>query len=236
MLLALGIVGTNQLRVIVNIPAYRLDAYVAESIAFSAPVAVGRADYPTPRGVFSITSVEWNPWWIPPDRPWAKHEQPMPPGPRNLMGRVKMNFRPLYFLHGSPFAASVGSAASHGCIRMRNADAVALARLVQRFGSPHLSPEDVAALESGDTRLIALSPAVPLEIRYERVELRADRVMVYRDIYHLTHEPLSSAVMRALAAGGLDTTRVDAARLHSLTLNLGAHGRSASLGDLLQPN
>ena len=236
MLLAIGIADTNQLRVVVNIPAYRVDAYVADSVVFTAPVAVGRAEYRTPRGAFTINSVEWNPWWIPPDQPWARNERPMPPGPENWMGRVKINFRPLYFLHGTPFETSLGSAASHGCIRMRNDDAVVLARLVHRFGTPDLSADDVTRLERGaETRLVALVRLVPLEVRYDRVELQDDRVVVYRDVYGVARESLPREVMRTLAAGGIDTTRVDASRLRALTTHVGPRGRSSSVSDLLRP-
>ncbi len=234
--LASGVVGAYQLRVVVNVPAYRVDAFVADSVVFSAPVAVGRTDFRTPRGEFSIMSIEWNPWWFPPAQPWAKGEKPMPPGPDNWMGRVKINFRPLYFLHGTPFETSLGSAASHGCIRMRNDDALALARLVHRFGAPELGDADVAALEaSSEPRLVQLNRPVPLEIRYDRVELRTGGVAVYRDVYGLAREPLAREVMRVLAAAGVDTTAVDTARLGALTRRLPAHGRSMPLGGLLRP-
>ncbi len=78
------------------------------------------------RGVESVVA--------PPASAWAKKEQPMPPGPGNPMGRVKLNFRPLYFLHGTPVPSSMGSAALHGCIRMHIADAIALARDVLAAG------------------------------------------------------------------------------------------------------
>lgn len=236
MLLAVGLAGASQLRVVVNIPAYRVDAYVGDSIAFSAPVAVGRPDFRTPRGAFSITSVEWNPWWTPPESPWARNERPMPPGPGNWMGRVKLNFLPLYFLHGTPFRASLGSAASHGCIRMRNEDAVALARLVHAAGTPELSPEDVARLEHGDeTRLVPLSRPVALEIRYDRDEVRSGRIAAYRDVYGLSRTSFTEEALRALGLAGVDTTRVDVERLRALGRRIGPRGRSALIQDVLRP-
>lgn len=85
---------TPPLHLVVNIPAYRLDAYVSDSLVRSIGVAPGMPNYPTPRGEFQITSVEWNPWWIPPHSPWAAKEHPTPPGPDNPMRRVKLNFLP----------------------------------------------------------------------------------------------------------------------------------------------
>src|SRR6478672_7224839 len=80
--------ATSELRLVVNLPAYRLDAYLGDSLVRTIPVAVGKPGFETPRGEFAITSIEWNPWWIPPDRPWARKEKKTPPGPTNPMGRV----------------------------------------------------------------------------------------------------------------------------------------------------
>ena len=44
-------------------------------------VATGQAVYPTPLGRFQIV-VKWkDPWWYPPNSPWAKGAKPIPPGP-----------------------------------------------------------------------------------------------------------------------------------------------------------
>src|SRR5581483_6300131 len=49
-------------------------------------VATGQAAYPTPLGRFAIV-VKWrNPWWYPPNSPWAKGAKPIPPGPGNPLG------------------------------------------------------------------------------------------------------------------------------------------------------
>jgi hypothetical protein len=88
------------------------------------PVATGQASYPTPLGRFTIV-VKWrNPWWYPPSSPWAKGRKPVPPGPGNPLGTRWMGLSaPGVGIHGTPDAASIGYSASHGCIRMRIADA-----------------------------------------------------------------------------------------------------------------
>ena len=49
-------------------------------------VATGQAIYPTPLGRFEIV-VKWkDPWWYPPNSPWAKGAKPIPPGPGNPLG------------------------------------------------------------------------------------------------------------------------------------------------------
>ena len=82
-------------------------------------VATGQAVYPTPLGRFQIV-VKWeNPWWYPPDSPWAKGAKPIPPGPGNPLGTRWMGLSaPGVGIHGTPDAASLGYSASHGCIRM----------------------------------------------------------------------------------------------------------------------
>ena len=231
-----GLIGLPQMRVAINIPAYRLDVYVADSLVRSMPVAVGMPLFRTPRGDFEITSIEWNPWWIPPDRPWAADERPMRPGPENPMGRVKLNFRPLYFLHGTPLERTIGSAASHGCIRLVNADAIELARLVHHFGSPALAPEEVdrVATDTVTTRLITLDHPVPLAIRYDLVEMRADRLAVYRDVYQLATTPLRDAVYAALTAHGVDTARVDPLRVRALVRQVGPRGNVVLVDSLMR--
>jgi hypothetical protein len=87
-------------------------------------VAVGRSEFPTPKGLFRIIQMQRNPWWIPPSSDWAKGAKPIPPGPGNPLGTRWMGISsPAVGIHGTPDAASIGYSASHGCIRMRISDA-----------------------------------------------------------------------------------------------------------------
>jgi len=87
-------------------------------------VATGQSSYPTPLGHFEV-AVKWeNPWWYPPDSPWAAGAQPIPPGPGNPLGTRWMGLNADGIgIHGTPDAASIGYSASHGCIRMYIHDA-----------------------------------------------------------------------------------------------------------------
>ncbi|MFW6079676.1 MAG: L,D-transpeptidase [Gemmatimonadota bacterium] len=161
------------LRLVVNIESRRLHVYVDGRRTRSYPVAVGKPTHPTPTGRYRITHAVWNPWWHPPDRGWAAGASPAPPGPGNPMGRVKMYFRPLYFIHGTPDVASLGRAASHGCIRMSNADAIELARLVHRHGDAAISSSDLEWLidHPRETRTVRLRNPVTLEIVRQRADV-----------------------------------------------------------------
>jgi lipoprotein-anchoring transpeptidase ErfK/SrfK len=87
-------------------------------------VATGQSVYPTPLGNFAIV-VKWrNPWWYPPNSPWAQGEKPIPPGPDNPLGTRWMGLSaPGVGIHGTNNDASIGYSVSHGCIRMHVSDA-----------------------------------------------------------------------------------------------------------------
>jgi lipoprotein-anchoring transpeptidase ErfK/SrfK len=99
-------------------------------------VATGQAVYPTPLGNWHVADKQRNPWWRPPDSPWAQGLKPIPPGPGNPLGTRWMGLDAAGVgMHGTPDAASIGYSASHGCIRMRIPDAEWLFGHV-RIGTP----------------------------------------------------------------------------------------------------
>ena len=102
----------------------RLYLYDGDRLRRTFGVATGLAEYPTPLGSFTIV-VKWrNPWWYPPDSPWAAGKSPVPPGPGNPLGTRWMGLSVSGVgIHGTPDAASIGYSASHGCIRMRISEA-----------------------------------------------------------------------------------------------------------------
>jgi lipoprotein-anchoring transpeptidase ErfK/SrfK len=99
-------------------------------------VATGQAIYPTPLGSWHVVDMQRNPWWRPPDSPWAQGLKPIPPGPGNPLGTRWMGLDAAGVgMHGTPDSASIGYSASHGCIRMRIPDAEWLFDHV-RIGTP----------------------------------------------------------------------------------------------------
>jgi lipoprotein-anchoring transpeptidase ErfK/SrfK len=196
------------LRLRLNLPAYRLDVLEAGAPAVELPVAIGLPEHPTPTGDFAVDEVVWNPWWYPPDREWARADTVTPPCPANPMGRVKLFFGELLYLHGTPAEASLGRALSHGCVRLSNADAIALARTVHRHASPDVARSELDALEADPrrTRAIRLPNPVPLAIVYETAEIRGGVLLLHPDVYGLGGgRPLQDA-RRALAAAGVEPT------------------------------
>jgi lipoprotein-anchoring transpeptidase ErfK/SrfK len=104
-------------------------------------VAVGQERYPTPPGTYTIRKIVWNPsWHPPPEAAWAKGKSAKGPGdPGNPMKVVKIFFHePDYYIHGTDDVESLGSAASHGCLRMDPTEVADLAKLIMEHGgAPH---------------------------------------------------------------------------------------------------
>jgi lipoprotein-anchoring transpeptidase ErfK/SrfK len=86
-------------------------------------IAIGQPAYPTPTGTYEVVTKQKNPTWIPPSSPWAKGLGPIPPGPGNPLGtRWIGTSAPAVGMHGTYADYSVGTPASHGCLRMHIPD------------------------------------------------------------------------------------------------------------------
>lgn len=100
-------------------------------------VAVGTSGHATPTGMFTIGVKRFEPTWhnSSPDG-WGE-DMPLEigPGPHNPLGLRALNwyrdgYDTLIRFHGTANEASIGRAASHGCVRMTNADVIELYDLV----------------------------------------------------------------------------------------------------------
>jgi len=132
---AVGSVGSA---LVINRETLRLSLYRGERLVRTFPVATGMASFPTPRGQFSIITKQLNPTWFPPSSPWAAGLGPIPPGPGNPLGTRWMGTSaPAVGIHGTNASSSIGTHASHGCIRMFIHDAEWLYNRVQ-VGTPIL--------------------------------------------------------------------------------------------------
>ncbi len=100
------------------------------------PIAIGMPGHETPTGTYSIIEKIKNPTWIPPNSPWAVGLEKIPPGATNPLGpRWIGTSAPAIGFHGTPQDWSVGTAASHGCMRMHFADVIKMYDLVE-VGEP----------------------------------------------------------------------------------------------------
>lgn len=120
-----------------------LDLYENGELTHSYGVATGMAAYPTPNGQFFIVGKQMYPAWINPHRSWSMDmPEYIPPGPDNPLGTRAMQLdADAIYIHGTPNDASIGSHASHGCIRMHMGDAEDLFSRVS-VGTPVLIVPD----------------------------------------------------------------------------------------------
>lgn len=221
---------------VLNLPAFRLEVRDGTGTLRSYTVAVGSRRFRTPVGRYQLSSVELNPWWHPPDSEWARDEKVTPPGPGNPMGRAKLNFHQLYFLHGTPLEETLGSAASHGCVRMASRDALELARLVLAVARPDVPGREIDAAEADHrrTRRWAVRTPVPLEIEYRTAEVREGALELHPDVYRRERTTLRARALAALREAGVWPELADPARLDS-ALRAGRSGHvRVELADLLR--
>jgi murein L,D-transpeptidase YcbB/YkuD len=227
----------STLRLVVNAPAFRLEVWERGELTRTFPVAIGKPSHRTPIGNYNISHIDWNPWWHPPNSAWARNARPTPPGPDNPMGRAKLYFRNLYYIHGSPAAETMGAAASHGCIRMTNEDVVELGRIVHRHAAPHVSAELLRTIIGNPrgTRQVRMRPAVPLEIRYDIAEVVDGALKLHPDVYNRVGNAAHEHAVQALIQEGYDGSAVDTERLRELVREGRRVAVSVPVQDVLRP-
>lgn len=128
--------------VVLNIPQLRLFVYDNGKLAKSYPVAVGKGRTQTPPGEYLIGVKAYNPTWHIPasiQKERAKKGLPavktIPPGPNNPLGPVFVRFGDPKLglgIHGTSAPSSVPSFASHGCVRLRNENALDFAKFIDK--------------------------------------------------------------------------------------------------------
>jgi lipoprotein-anchoring transpeptidase ErfK/SrfK len=131
-------------------------------------VAVGTSEWPTQTGSFRISQVVWNPEWIPPDEAWAKDEKAEKPGaPNNPLGHAQLVYDPPRSIHGTNEPASIGKAASHGSIRMRNEDIVRLAQQLMEAGGAQKDASFFTQVRQNRStkEIVDLPTSIPIVIR-----------------------------------------------------------------------
>jgi lipoprotein-anchoring transpeptidase ErfK/SrfK len=113
----------------VNLAINRLTFYDGLKVRKVYPVATGQPSFPTPQGTWEVVNKRMNPTWTnpAPDGWGADMPASIPPGPGNPLGTRAMALNASGILiHGTYASYSIGSYASHGCIRMLLSDVEAL--------------------------------------------------------------------------------------------------------------
>jgi lipoprotein-anchoring transpeptidase ErfK/SrfK len=119
--------------IVVELSTNTLHLYDGFKVERTYRVATAKAGYSTPVGVWTIVNKQENPTWYnpAPDTWGAGLPLSIPPGPGNPLGTRALYLNaPDIRIHGTYDSGSIGTYASHGCIRMNIADSEALYPLV----------------------------------------------------------------------------------------------------------
>jgi lipoprotein-anchoring transpeptidase ErfK/SrfK len=116
--------------IIIDRSAHVLRFYQHLKPAATYPIAVGMQGLETPAGLYDVQWKETNPSWHVPNSPWAGAlaGRTIPPGPDDPIKARWMAFNGGAGIHGIDPSeyGSIGHNASHGCVRMRIPDVIAL--------------------------------------------------------------------------------------------------------------
>jgi lipoprotein-anchoring transpeptidase ErfK/SrfK len=108
----------------------RVYVYQGTKLLKKYPVAIGKKGWETPTGEWQVMEKIKNPAWTS-----FKTGEVFAPGTTNPLGSRWIGFwtdgRDVIGFHGTANVKSIGTAASHGCVRMRNRDVKALFPLVK---------------------------------------------------------------------------------------------------------
>jgi lipoprotein-anchoring transpeptidase ErfK/SrfK len=179
-------------RVVVNIPAYRMDLFKDGELIKSYKIGIGYPQFPLPTGLRKAQTIIFNPTWTPPDEPWvAKMKniavgEKVPAGsPLNPLGPIKIPIGMPSLIHGGKPLAKIGTFASHGCVGLTNAQVKDFAKNLGAAGGKDVSDQTIARyLQNPEkTQVVKLDEAVPVELRYETIVVEDGKLYIYKDVY-----------------------------------------------------
>ena len=116
--------------IVIDRATFRLRFYEHLKLAKTYEIAVGMEGLETPAGPYQIQWEQVNPPWYVPKKAWAGAlaGTVVPPGPADPLKARFMSFSGGAGIHGIDPSeySSIGHDASHGCVRMRIPDVIAL--------------------------------------------------------------------------------------------------------------
>ena len=193
MLPGLNAVPTDT-RVVVNIPAYRMDLFQDGSLVKTYKIGIGYPEFPLPQGLRKAQTIIFNPTWTPPDSPWVEKMKNVTPGETvaagdkdNPLGPIKIPIGLPSLIHGGKSPARIGKFASHGCVGLTNPQVKDFAALLAKASNTNeISDKSINTyLEDKErTQTVKLNQSVPVELRYETIVLENDgKLHIYKDVY-----------------------------------------------------
>jgi lipoprotein-anchoring transpeptidase ErfK/SrfK len=179
-------------RVVVNIPAYRMDVFREGDLVKSYKIGIGYPDFPLPTGLRKAQTIIFNPTWTPPDEPWVARMKGVAVGEKvaagsklNPLGPIKIPIGMPSLIHGGKSTAKLGTFASHGCVGLTTPQVQDFSKLLAQVAGGELSDRQLQAYfkDKTKTETVKLGAAVPVELRYETIVVEDGKLHIYRDVY-----------------------------------------------------
>jgi hypothetical protein len=180
-------------RVVVNIPAYRMDLFQDGSLVKSYKVGIGYPQFPLPQGLRKANQIIFNPTWTPPDSPWVATMKNVTAGETvkagdkdNPLGPIKIPIGLPSLIHGGKSPAKIGKFASHGCVGLTNEQIKDFAaQLARASNTNEISGTTIASYlkDKERTQTVKLNQTIPVELRYETIVLEDGKLHIYKDVY-----------------------------------------------------
>jgi lipoprotein-anchoring transpeptidase ErfK/SrfK len=197
-------------RIVVNIPAFRMDLFKDGSLVKSYKIGIGYPEFPLPLGLRKAQTVIFNPSWTPPDSPWVAKMKNATPGERiepgskdNPLGPIKIPIGLPSLIHGGKSPARLGKFASHGCVGLTTAQVKDFAMLLMQAANNEVSQAqiDQYLADKTKTKSVKLDKVIPVELRYETIVLEDGKLHIYKDVY-AQHTNTEENLRRVLEAQG----------------------------------
>lgn len=179
-------------RVVVNIPAFRMDVFQEGSLVKSYKIGIGYPEFPLPTGLRKAQTIIFNPTWTPPDEPWVAKMKNVSVGEKveagsklNPLGPIKIPIGLPSLIHGGKSPAKLGTFASHGCVGLTTAQVQDFAKLLAQVAGTEISDAAIKSYfaDKTKTRVVKLDHVVPVELRYETIVVEDGKLHIYRDVY-----------------------------------------------------
>jgi lipoprotein-anchoring transpeptidase ErfK/SrfK len=179
-------------RIVVNIPAFRMDLFQDGSLVKSYKIGIGYPSFPLPTGLRKAQQIIFNPAWTPPDEPWVNSMKGIKVGEKveagsklNPLGPIKIPIGMPSLIHGGKSPAKLGNFASHGCVGLTNAQVKDFARLLAHTAGTDIPDKAVESYlrDTTKTKVVKLSKVVPVELRYETIVVEDGKLYIYKDVY-----------------------------------------------------
>ena len=179
-------------RVVVNIPAFRMDLFQNGSLVKSYKVGIGYPEFPLPQGLRKAQTIIFNPAWTPPDSPWVAKMKNVTPGEKiepgskdNPLGPIKIPIGLPSLIHGGKSPAKIGKFASHGCVGLTTPQIMDFANLLLQVSGSNVSDTEIKSYleDKSQTKTVKLDEAIPVELRYETIVVEDGKLHIYKDVY-----------------------------------------------------